>query len=73
MKITPEQLHYENMELEERIIMNMYFKHFRYSEIVSYLGRAGIKYKGRSLKESYVIGSIIESIIKEHSREIDYF
>lgn len=73
MKAIPENLDFTNMNLEERIVMNMYFKDFRYKEIVSYLGRAGIKYNGRYLKEPYVIGPIVESIIKEHSREIDYF
>ena len=53
--------------------MNMYYKDFRYSEIVSFMGRAGLKYKGRYLKEQQLVKYAIEAIIEEHKKEIDYF
>jgi len=60
------------MTIEQRIIMNMYNKNFKYSEIIAFLGRSGIKYNGRYLGDLNSISSIVEKIVREHSIEIDY-
>ena len=73
MEIKREQLCFEDMCLEERIIMNMYFRDFKYTEIYEFLGRSGKRYKGRYLREGHMIKWAVEAIIEEHKKDVDYF
>ena len=62
-------LRLEEMLPEQRVITNMYFRGYSSKEILYYLGRNGIRYKGKTIRDSKAIPWLIQDIIKEYRND----
>ena len=67
MKIQRNSLDFEKMLPEQRVIINMALRGYKYKEIFTCLGRMGIKYKGYYIRNVMAMGGLIEDILKECS------
>jgi hypothetical protein len=71
MAIKPCDLDTEAMSPEERLVMSLYFKKYRYNDIFFCLGRLNLKVNGEIVSRPNYISPIIERIIRKYSHGSD--
>lgn len=61
-----ESYDFDAMLREERIMLNMYLKSYKYRDIYLAMGRLGITYKGKMIRDSTLIEPLIETIKRKY-------
>lgn len=64
-KLCREDVDFTVLTHPQKIIMNMFLNEFSYTEIIMFLGRAGIKYNDRFITEPAAAKSIIDNITRK--------
>jgi len=65
----PNSYNWEAMLPEERILLKLYEKQYKYMDIYLCMGRLGIKYKGKLITDSSLIEPIIFTLKRKYGTD----